>query len=45
MKMVSRDRLFDGLAAIRVTLDAAGVTFTNDDEPGLKLRRKEKNDV
>ena len=24
---------------------AAGVTFTNNDEPGVKLRRKDESDV
>jgi len=27
------------LAAIRSALEAAGVTFTNGDEPGVKLRK------
>lgn len=27
------------LAAIRTALEAAGVTFTNGDEPGVKLRK------
>ena len=27
------------LAAIRAALEAAGVTFTNGDEPGVKLRK------
>jgi hypothetical protein len=26
------------LAAVRVTLEAAGIDFTNGDEPGVKLR-------
>ena len=29
------------LAAIRTALEAAGVTFTNGDEPGVKLRKLE----
>ena len=29
------------LAAIRTALEAAGVTFTNGDEPGVKLRKAE----
>ena len=29
------------VAAIRAALEAAGVTFTNGDEPGVKLRRSE----
>ncbi len=28
------------LAAIRTALEAAGVTFTNGDEPGVKLKRQ-----
>jgi len=28
------------LAAIRAALEQAGVTFTNDDEPGVKLKRQ-----
>lgn len=30
---------FSKLAAIRTVLEAAGVTFTNADEPGVKLKR------
>ena len=37
----SREPLFDGLATIRATLEAAGVTFTNGDEPGVKLKKVE----
>jgi len=29
----------DAEAAIRATLEAAGVQFTNGDEPGVKLRK------
>ena len=29
------------LAAIRTALEAAGVVFTNGDEPGVKLRKAE----
>ena len=29
------------LAAIRAALEAAGVTFTSGDEPGVKLRKAE----
>ena len=31
--------------ALRRALEEAGVTFTNGDEPGVKLRRKGENDV
>lgn len=41
MTMFSRERSFDGLAAIRGTLEAAGVEFDNGGEPGVKLRRSE----
>ena len=30
---------FDGLAALRTALEAAGVEFTNGGEPGVKLRK------
>lgn len=30
------------LAAIRAALEAAGVTFTNGDHPGVKLRKAEQ---
>jgi transcriptional regulator with XRE-family HTH domain len=30
----------NNLAAIRSALEKAGVTFTNGDEPGVKLKRK-----
>ena len=33
------------LAAIRAALEAAGVEFTDGNEPGVTLRRKEENDV
>lgn len=42
MTMYSRERSLDGLAAIRSTLEAAGVEFTNDSEPGVKLRKAER---
>ena len=29
----------NNLAAIRAALEGAGVEFTNDDEPGVKLRK------
>ena len=31
----------NNLAAIRAALEAAGVVFTNGDEPGVKLRKPE----
>ena len=30
----------DAVAKIRRALEAAGVTFTNGDEPGVKLRKR-----
>lgn len=41
MKMVSRERSLDGLAAIRITLEAAGVEFIQQDGggPGMRLRK------
>lgn len=41
MRMVSRERSLDGLAAIRAALEVAGVEFTSGDEPGVKLRKAE----
>ncbi|RYF21986.1 MAG: transcriptional regulator [Oxalobacteraceae bacterium] len=41
MRMVSRERSLDGLAAIRAALEAAGVEFTNGDPSGVQLRRLE----
>ena len=38
MKMFSRDRSLDGLAAIRSTLEAAGVEFIEQNEGGLGVR-------
>lgn len=38
VSMFSRDQTFDGLAAIRATLEAADVEFTSGGEPGVKLR-------
>ena len=35
-----RTEQIDGLAAIRAALEAAGVEFTNGDEPGVKLRKQ-----
>ena len=40
MMMFSRERSFDGLAAIRGTLEAAGVEFINCGEPCVKLKRQ-----
>jgi hypothetical protein len=31
----------DRLAVLRATLEAAGLNFTNGDEPGVKLKRAE----
>ncbi|MGI4806876.1 MAG: hypothetical protein ACRYF2_02075 [Janthinobacterium lividum] len=42
MTMFSRERSLDGLAAIRATLEAAGVEFTNGGETGVKLKRKDE---
>jgi len=41
MKMYSRERSLNGLAAIRAALEAAGVEFTNDHPPSVQLRRSE----
>jgi len=30
---------FDAIAAVRTTLEAAGVEFTNGDAPGVRLRK------
>ena len=38
MKPRTRDQSLDALGAIRNTLEVAGVTFTDDAEPGVKLR-------
>ena len=40
-KPLHRPRDFDGLASIQTALEAADVTFTNGDEPGVKLKRKD----
>lgn len=40
MTMYSRERSFDGLAAIRAALEAAGVEFNNGGEPGVRLKRQ-----
>jgi transcriptional regulator with XRE-family HTH domain len=32
----------DAVAAIRTALEAAGVEFTNGDEPGVKLRKADQ---
>ena len=37
--VLRRPNLTDPLAAFRATLEAAGVVFTNGDEPGVKLRK------
>jgi len=37
--MYGRTDQVDAVAAIRTTLEAAGVEFTNGDEPGVKLRK------
>ncbi len=39
MNMVSRDRSFDGLAAIRSALEAAGVEFSSDVQSGVRLAK------
>ena len=40
-RLEAGDQLKSGtLAAIRTALEAAGVTFTNGDEPGVKLKRQ-----
>ena len=33
---------FDRLGAVRATLEAAGVEFTNGDAPGVRLRKEER---
>jgi len=38
--MLYRPEDFDALGAIRTALEAAGVTFPNGDEPGVKLKRQ-----
>jgi ribosome-binding protein aMBF1 (putative translation factor) len=37
-----RPDLTDPLAIVRATLEAAGVVFTNGDEPGVKLRKPDQ---
>jgi len=39
MNIPGRPVPIDAVAAIRDTLEAAGVEFTNGDEPGVKLRK------
>ena len=34
-----RERPIDAIAAIGAAFEAAGIEFTNGDEPGVKLRR------
>ena len=34
-----RERPIDAIAAIGAALEAAGIEFTNGDEPGVKLRK------
>ena len=34
-----RTERVDPIAAIRATLEAAGIEFASDDEPGVKLRK------
>ncbi|MGI4794901.1 MAG: hypothetical protein ACRYG8_12665 [Janthinobacterium lividum] len=43
MRMLSREPSLDGLAAIRATLEAAGVEFIeeNGGGPGVRLRKTE----
>ncbi len=43
VSMNGRDRAvpFDPVAAVRATLEAAGVEFPDGDEPGVKLRKVE----
>lgn len=45
MRMVSREQSLDGLAAVRATLEAADVIFTNEGRPGVNLKRQDKSDV
>lgn len=50
-RTVARFELSEGvsrpatIAAIRAALEAAGVEFTNGDQPGVRLRRKDENHV
>jgi transcriptional regulator with XRE-family HTH domain len=39
MNIAGRPVQIDAVAAIRDTLEAAGVEFTNGDAPGVKLRK------
>jgi len=39
MNVPGRPVPIDAVAAVRTTLEAAGVEFTNGDEPGVKLRK------
>ncbi len=40
--MSSREPSFDGLAAVRVVFEAAGVTFATGNKPSVKLRKVER---
>jgi hypothetical protein len=42
MTVQRRPDLTDPVAAIRTTLEAAGIEFTNGDEPGVKLREPDQ---
>ena len=39
MRMSSRDRSFDGLAAIRIALEAAGVEFGDSNHVDVRLAK------
>ncbi len=39
MNIPGRPVPVDAVAAVRNTLEAAGIEFTNGDEPGVKLRK------
>ncbi|MGI4792918.1 MAG: hypothetical protein ACRYG8_02310 [Janthinobacterium lividum] len=38
-RLFSRERGFDALAAVRAALEAAGVEFTNGDQPSVRLAK------
>jgi hypothetical protein len=38
-KLYCRTEQVDAVAPVRATLEAAGIEFTNGDEPGVKLRK------
>ncbi len=42
MNIAGRPVQIDAVAAIRDTLEAAGVEFTNGDAPGVKLRKADQ---